>query len=425
MIGEDSDLAFGNSFSCTLFGLVYKLCFEHPHHTLPQLLALAQTPKSCDGIERSESVKLIMTKLMKSSISKLIISMQHLLAAYIDLALLSTDAFHKVGRTKNIKFKEIQSRGKRFNECLDFVIDRPSVLTLSPPLSAVNDYENIPRIVNFFPAFSITDNGISRPKIITCTGSDGNQYIELVKGGDDMRQDAVMEQVFDAVNSMFCKDSESLKRMLRIRTYKIVPTTPQTGVLQWVQNTSVFGSIVCDNDSGMHSRYYLNVKNSEADLWEWTHAQCREYMKEANGNEQKIANYSEVVQHFHPSFRFFFFERFADPTVWMACRLAYVRSVAVTSIVGYILGIGDRHAHNILIDTLTGEVIHIDFGIVFEQGKGLGAPETVPFRLTRDIVDGMGISGCDGTFRRSCEEVVRVLRLFKHAPVADFNFCMR
>ena len=46
-------------------------------------------------------------------------------------------------------------------------------------------------------------------------------------------------------------------------------------------------------------------------------------------------------------------------------------------------GIGDRHAQNILIDTVTAELVHIDFGIVFEQGKTLTTPETVPFRLTR------------------------------------------
>lgn len=56
--------------------------------------------------------------------------------------------------------------------------------------------------------------------------------------------------------------------------------------------------------------------------------------------------------------------------------------------IGYVLGIGDRHVHNILIDNLTAEVIHIDLGIAFEQGKTLPIPETVPFRLTRDIVDG-------------------------------------
>ena len=53
------------------------------------------------------------------------------------------------------------------------------------------------------------------------------------------------------------------------------------------------------------------------------------------------------------------------------------------------IGIGDRHTQNILIQENTGEIVHIDFGIVFEQGKVLPTPETIPFRLTRNIVDGM------------------------------------
>lgn len=56
--------------------------------------------------------------------------------------------------------------------------------------------------------------------------------------------------------------------------------------------------------------------------------------------------------------------------------------------IGFILGLGDRHVMNILIDNVTGEVIHIDFGIAFDRGEVQKTPETVPFRLTRDIVDG-------------------------------------
>ena len=55
-------------------------------------------------------------------------------------------------------------------------------------------------------------------------------------------------------------------------------------------------------------------------------------------------------------------------------------------------GIGDRHTQNILIKESTGELVHIDFGIVFEQGKVLPTPEKIPFRLTRDMIDGM-VSG--------------------------------
>ena len=65
--------------------------------------------------------------------------------------------------------------------------------------------------------------------------------------------------------------------------------------------------------------------------------------------------------------RHFFTEQHKVPQSWFEMRLNYSRSVAVTSIVGHVLGLGDRHISNILLDTVTGEVVHIDLGIAFEQ----------------------------------------------------------
>ena len=39
------------------------------------------------------------------------------------------------------------------------------------------------------------------------------------------------------------------------------------------------------------------------------------------------------------------------------------------------------------------QVVHIDLGVAFEQGRFLNTPELVPFRLTHDVVDGMGAMG--------------------------------
>ena len=93
-------------------------------------------------------------------------------------------------------------------------------------------------------------------------------------------------------------------------------------------------------------------------------------------------------------------EHFLNPGMWFERRLAYTKSVATTSMIGYILGIGDRHVQNILVDKTTGELIHIDFGIAFELGKNLPTPELIPFRLSRDLVSGMGVSGVEGVFKK-------------------------
>ncbi|KAJ0106491.1 hypothetical protein Patl1_18036 [Pistacia atlantica] len=68
---------------------------------------------------------------------------------------------------------------------------------------------------------------------------------------------------------------------------------------------------------------------------------------------------------------------------------------------------------NILIDQATAEVVHIDLGVAFEQGLMLKTP--VPFRLTRDIIDGMGVTGVEGVFRRCCEKTLSVMRTNKEA----------
>lgn len=108
--------------------------------------------------------------------------------------------------------------------------------------------------------------------------------------------------------------------------------------------------------------------------------------------------------------RYAFLELFDDAEDWFQAQLTYTRSTAAISIVGHILGLGDRHLHNILIDTSNGEVVHIDLGIAFEQGRTLPIPELVPFRLTRDLVDGMGYLGTEGVFRRCCEFTLDMMR---------------
>jgi len=55
-------------------------------------------------------------------------------------------------------------------------------------------------------------------------------------------------------------------------------------------------------------------------------------------------------------------------------------------------------------------IASVTVGVAFEQGRTLPIPEPVPFRLTRDLVDGMGVAGVEGVFRKCCEETLKVMR---------------
>lgn len=57
--------------------------------------------------------------------------------------------------------------------------------------------------------------------------------------------------------------------------------------------------------------------------------------------------------------------------------------------VGYLLGLGDRHPSNLMLDRYSGKLLHIDFGDCFEASMHREKfPEKVPFRLTRMMVKG-------------------------------------
>ena len=75
------------------------------------------------------------------------------------------------------------------------------------------------------------------------------------------------------------------------------------------------------------------------------------------------------------------------------------------------LGLGDRHPSNLMLDRASGKVVHIDFGDCFEVAmKREKFPEKIPFRLTRMLRKAMEVTGIDGTFRMTCEHVMDVLR---------------
>ena len=208
-----------------------------------------------------------------------------------------------------------------------------------------------------------------------------------------------MEQVFEQVSELLKANRSTRQRNLSIRTYKVLPLTSTAGIIEFVPNTVPLHEYLMP----AHERYYpKDLKGN----------QCRKMIGDVQKqpHKERIEKYRAVTEKFHPALRYFFTENFLDPDEWFTKRLAYTRSTAAISILGHVLGLGDRHGHNILLDKLNGEVVHIDLGIAFEMGRVLPVPELVPFRLTRDIVDGMGITKTEGVFRRCCEFTLEALR---------------
>ncbi|XP_020523147.1 serine/threonine-protein kinase ATM isoform X2 [Amborella trichopoda] len=404
-MGSSKDSQESMSFQFALISLVKKIAKEHPYHTMFQLLALANGDRVKDKLRSRNSFVVDLDKknaaenLLKELSSchgALILQMRQMVEIYIKLAELETDK-------KDTNKRMALPRDVRSLRQLELV----PVITANVPVDRNCQYQE-----GSFPYFKgLSDSiivmyGINAPKVVECFGSDGRKYRQLAKSGnDDLRQDAVMEQFFGLVNTFLQNHCDTQKRRLSIRTYKVVPFTPSAGVLEWVDGTIPLGDYLLGStkDGGAHGRYGKG---------DWSYQECREYMTKG---KEKLKAFHEVCENYRPVMHYFFVERFLQPADWFEKRLSYTRSVAASSMVGYIVGLGDRHSMNILIDQATAEVVHIDLGVAFEQGLMLKTPERVPFRLTRDIIDGMGVTGIEGVFRRCCEETLLVMRTNKEA----------
>lgn len=134
-------------------------------------------------------------------------------------------------------------------------LDNIAVTTSQLPVLPNGNYSSeIVSIQSFDSTFRLV-GGVNVPKKANCKGSDGKSYPQLIKGNDDLRQDAVMEQVFEMVNNLLKQNPVTRKRSLRIRTYKVIPLSPNAGLLEWVENTLPLRMYLVDSPNGYVTFY--------------------------------------------------------------------------------------------------------------------------------------------------------------------------
>ncbi|KAJ3103710.1 phosphatidylinositol kinase- protein kinase tor1 [Phlyctochytrium bullatum] len=291
---------------------------------------------------------------------------------------------------------------------------------VSPKLLAARDLElavpgtyksgdPIIRITSFFPTLNVITSK-QRPRRLTIRGSNGVDYQYLLKGHEDLRQDERVMQLFGLVNTLLGTDPETFKRHLNIERYAAIPLSPNSGLIGWVPNCDTLHSLIRDYRESR--KILLNIEHRlmlqmAPDYDNLTLLQKVEVFEYALENTTGQDLYKVL------------WLKSKNSEIWLDRRTTYTRSLAVMSMVGYILGLGDRHPSNLMLDRFTGKVVHIDFGDCFEVAMHREKfPEKIPFRLTRMLINAMEVSGIEGNFRITCEHVMRVLRENKDSLMA-------
>lgn len=261
-------------------------------------------------------------------------------------------------------------------------------------------------------------NSLQRPRKIVVRGSNGKRYGLLCKPKDDLRKDQRLMEFNGIINRALKRDAESSKRRLYIKTYAVTPLSEESGTLEWVEGIKPIRDILL----GIYSRKGIRPNYGE----------LRHQLDAAGASPEHAHLFQDKVLSQFPSvLHEWFAEGYPEPETWFAARLRYARSAAVMSMTGHVLGLGDRHGENILLEESTGGVFHVDFNCLFDKGLTFEKPEVVPFRLTHNMVDAMGAYGHEGPFRKSCEltlgllrqsqdTLMTVLETFLYDPTADF-----
>jgi phosphatidylinositol 3-kinase len=173
----------------------------------------------------------------------------------------------------------------------------------------------------------------------------------IFKYGDDLRQDQLVLQIISYMDRLL----KSVHLDFNFTTYNVLATSKADGFVEFVPNSTPIQDILQRNDD-----------------------QIAPFIRENSNND-----YDKRLDHF-------------------------ITSCAGYCVVTYILGIGDRHLENLLMDK-QGKLFHIDFGYILGKDP---KPLPPPMKLCKQMVEAMGGKNSKGyeEFKKKCVDAYLCLR---------------
>ncbi|XP_053659458.1 DNA-dependent protein kinase catalytic subunit-like [Anopheles marshallii] len=245
------------------------------------------------------------------------------------------------------------------------------------------------------------------PILITFRSSNGRQYRFLAKFGEDLRQDQRIQQLQREITHRLRWDRHCRAHQLLLRTYEVVPIRPDFGLLSWLEGTIALGEIAKqaaprynpgnrgqEHVHNEYKRFLMSVAKLDPSADDSLNTAARNSaslyaMAAAYGlPEQLQSKFIELAQTIRScTLKRALYDMATSPESFYRLRMNFAKSLATMNVTCWVLGIGDRHLSNIVLERATGMLVGVDFGIAFGAGtRDLLIPELIPFRLTPQFV---------------------------------------
>ncbi|XP_059183485.1 DNA-dependent protein kinase catalytic subunit [Centropristis striata] len=237
-------------------------------------------------------------------------------------------------------------------------------------------------------------SSIRRPKRLVIRGDDERDHPVLVKGGEDLRQDQRIQQLFTVMNILLSHDASCTHRGMKLRTYQVIPITTRIGLIEWMENTTTLKEFLYGTMTDVEQQ---RAARGVEDYNKWIQgfAPKSNVIVQYNVSYQKakraeaVNNFSKVLQHVPADLlKRAFLKMCTSPEAFLSLRSHFSSSHALLCVSHWVLGIGDRHLSNFMVNMETGGMVGIDFGHAFGSAtQFLPVPELMPFRLTQQFVN--------------------------------------
>ncbi|KDO32560.1 hypothetical protein SPRG_03035 [Saprolegnia parasitica CBS 223.65] len=155
------------------------------------------------------------------------------------------------------------------------------------------------------------------PVIVTCTGVENadaspssalRHTYRLMYKRDDLRKDAAVQNIIRVMYTILKQETQMFNSALV--TYRVIPTSSYDGLIEIVENAHTLYAIIREHGNIMHFLHHYNGHRTLSDI--------------------------------STSFR---------------------ESLAAYTVITFLLGVGDRHAENVML-TNDGNLFHIDYGFI-------------------------------------------------------------